>query len=272
VSGASTLASAVEPLYFGAAMEPLFGMHHRPSGGPEREAAVVLCPPHGHEHIVSHPAYRQLASRLAAAGFHVLRFHFFGCGDSAGACEDGRPSRWLADITRAMGELRLRSGTSRIFLVGCRLGATLATLAGADRGDVRRLVLWDPVISGSNHAAELADRHRAMLRRSHVDPGRDPTMRAQDEVLGFAFPAGMRRELEAIDLLHLDRRPADHVLLIESRKESRELRQRLESLGTRVERRLLPTEDLWTWIEDVSFLVPHRILEAIVAWLSGGRP
>ena len=50
-----------------------------------RQSAIVLCQPLGHGYLRAHRAFRNLAVSLASQGFHVLRFDYYGCGDSATA-------------------------------------------------------------------------------------------------------------------------------------------------------------------------------------------
>ena len=74
----------IEPFYFGTSSKPLFGCYHVPQSALRRDCGVLFCAPMGSEYVRFHRAYRQLADRLAKAGFPVLRFDFYGCGDSSG--------------------------------------------------------------------------------------------------------------------------------------------------------------------------------------------
>ncbi|HUH08567.1 MAG TPA: alpha/beta hydrolase [Egibacteraceae bacterium] len=261
----------MEPFYFGDRDAPLFGLYHPPSGPLLRDAAILLCSPIGHEQIISHRAFTQLSRRLSGAGFAVMRFDFYGSGDSAGACEEGSPQRWRRDIVAAIGSLRLRSACRRLAIVGCRFGATLAMLAGAERQDIASMVLWDPVSSGARYVEELSARHEAMLRQTHVAASRRGGHSAAREFLGMAMSSTAVDEIAAIDALTLPCKPAGRVLLVDSGRDQRadQLPQRLTALGSRVDCRLLPVENAWTWIEDVNkVLVPQLILNAIVSWIS----
>lgn len=263
-----------EPFYFGSAAEPLFGLHYPPTSGPAREAGIVLCYPIGHEYIVAHRAYRQLSIRLAAAGFQVLRFDYHGTGDSAGDCERGTPHEWIADISTAIGELRLRSACRTVTLVGCRLGATFAALAGAERGDVEHMVLWDPVVNGADHVREISQRHQDMLRRTQVVARLGTDRAGEREFLGFAMSDAALREIEALDLMTLSRRPATNLLVVNSQvgDATAPWRAHLARAAASVTYDPIPVPRAWTWIEDpATILVPTRILGAIVTWLAQVR-
>ena len=110
----------VEPFYFGTAGS-LFGCYHAPQGAKRRDSGVVLCNPMGFEYIRAHRAYRQLAIRLSHAGFPVLRFDYYGCGDSGGRSEEGEIGRWQEDISSAIDEIKERAGLERVCLIGMRL-------------------------------------------------------------------------------------------------------------------------------------------------------
>ena len=187
------------PFLFGDPAEPLFGVYHEAGGAP-RDMGVVLCSSIGHEYMRSHWALRRLAERLAADGLPALRFDYFAVGDSAGACGEGDPQRWKADIRVAMDELRSMAAVRRTALVGIRIGAALAYDLAAGGGGVDVLVLWDPVVDGAAFMAQLAAMQRDRVR---AFTGRKPTAAdaAEPELLGFPYPPAMRAGLGAVDLL-----------------------------------------------------------------------
>ena len=72
-----------------------------------------------------------LLEQLAAQGWHVLRFDYFGTGDSAGEFDEADLTGWEADIEQALDELLDMAGARKVALVGLRLGATLAARVAA---------------------------------------------------------------------------------------------------------------------------------------------
>ena len=72
------------PLYFGSKQRRLFGIHEPAYAqvGPPR--AVLLCHAWGSEYLNSYRSMRFVADQLVAAGFHVMRFDYYGSGDSGG--------------------------------------------------------------------------------------------------------------------------------------------------------------------------------------------
>ncbi len=264
------VAGNIEPFYFGS--QALFGCYHAPGSRHQRDGGVVLCYPMGDEYIRFHRAFRQLADRLAAVGFPVLRFDFYVCGDSAGACEEAEMRQWLTDLATAVREIRRRGGVAQVCLVGLWLGGALAMLAGAARGGIDGMVLWDPVISGQVYIEELIGSHEAMLRRAHVQPKRRRAGDMPAEILGFPLPHGLWTELQKVDLLAVRQKPANHILVIESTEAAAKdggLRGHLYRTGAEVALQHLPHPQLWMWTENIAKIrVPHPILQAVVAWIT----
>lgn len=194
-------ADGVQLLHFGPE-QSLFGVLH----GAETttaERAALICAPVGHEFVRAHFILQRLARKLAAAGVPVLRFDYYGCGDSLGESVEGSCARWQRDIVDAGQLLEQRTGARRITAIGARLGATLLSNA-ARRLDLAGAVLWDPIADGSHYYAELAAAHRRYLRGgplfslgARLGLGR---RRGQRELLGATYSAWGLRELAALGL------------------------------------------------------------------------
>lgn len=186
------------PFYFGTRQHRLFGIYEaaRQSGA----HAAVLCYPFGAEYVSAHRSMRQLATLLTVAGYHVLRFDYYGTGNSAGEMTDASLCDWISDIRMAADEVRSITNSSRITLVGLRLGATLAAMAVAALGEIDALVLWDPVMSGPDYLDELGvDYEPAHGRRD----GRSPVMDHGYQVGGFPLTFAMSRHIATLDLAAL---------------------------------------------------------------------
>lgn len=135
------------PLFFGSSQRRLFGAYEPPRASKGSGHAVLLCQPWGQEYIRAHRSMRRLATLLTAAGCHVMRFDYFGTGDSGGEEDEADPAAAVADIETAAEGLQDMLGVARVALIGLRLGATLAARAAMRRKDnVDALVLWDPII------------------------------------------------------------------------------------------------------------------------------
>jgi alpha-beta hydrolase superfamily lysophospholipase len=260
----------MRPFYFGRSEEPLFGILHPPEAGSGRREAVVVCAPFGPEYVRTHRALRELSHRLAGQGLSVLRFDYYGTGDSGGGGEEGTVEHWLEDISHALEEAKEMSGGGRLSIVGLRFGATLAALAGAGRSDIEKMVLWDPIVVGREYIAELAEDHAAHLAsRPHPESYRpaDPP----NELLGTPLPERVRRAIEAVDLRTLGRPPASRTALISRDADPGALAlcDHLRRGGAEVELEHHPGPRFWIKEDEIaSALVPQATLSAITSWIT----
>jgi pimeloyl-ACP methyl ester carboxylesterase len=225
---------------------------------------VLLCPPAVQEYNRTHWAFRKLASLLAREGFHVLRFDYFGSGDSAGEPEQAGVERWCADIREAACELQDLAETRRVSVVGFRLGAALAALATREVPAVRDLVLWEPAVSGRLHVRELREIQRSKLRLTT-----NPARTGPDELLGYAFPTALRADIERIGIDELAGCQAERVLLFatERRAEHLALCARLRDRGGVAVRHDTVREDASDRLDGV--LLSTRVQQAIATALAG---
>jgi pimeloyl-ACP methyl ester carboxylesterase len=259
----------VRPFFFGETAEPLLGLYHPPVGPRRRPVGVAVLNPFGDEYLRAHRSLRQLADRLASAGFHVLRFDYFGCGDSAGEDHEGRIERWLEDAAAAVEELEALAGSPRVALVGLRLGASLAVELVDRRPGVDHLVLWDPVGDGRRYLQELEAAHRTCMRENARRTA--PVESDPPQFLGFPLPAPLRAEIEAVDLSRYTTAPAAHVLVLTTGSGGETT---LFPGGARpgggLERQSLPGPPVWRRGDAdamESALVPVETLERITTWL-----
>lgn len=151
------------PFYFGPADRKLFAIYHAPPAGGEIRSALLLCGPFGHEAIRIHRLFRVLAERLARQGTAVMRFDYFGTGESGGEDGDGEMKGWRLDLLRAHEELGRRSGAPRIGWLAARISAALAVQSARHAHGLQRLVMWDPVLDGAAYIEELRSAQVAAL-------------------------------------------------------------------------------------------------------------
>jgi pimeloyl-ACP methyl ester carboxylesterase len=165
------------------------------------------------EYMGSHWAFRKLASSLGREGFHVLRFDYFGTGNSAGEPDEARVEDWLSDIGTAAAELADLADVRRISLVGLRLGAALAAIATQRGCEVADLVLWEPVMDGASHIRELRQGQREKWAMTNNAPPIGPA-----ELLGYPFPPAVEQSIEAIDIKDSLALCADRVHIVTARQ------------------------------------------------------
>jgi pimeloyl-ACP methyl ester carboxylesterase len=247
----------MNPFFFGTKARRLFGVY-TPAASQASRRALVLCHPWGQEYIRAHRSMRQLAIRLARADVHVLRFDYFGTGDSAGDMLDADLEGWERDIESALAELRDTTGADAVGLVGLRLGATLAARVAARQGDeVQQLVLWDPVVRGTAYLESLRGGAPA------------PDGERPEELFGFELSRRLADEIEALDLREVAARLRPRSLVVLSTEETPE--EIAPSGALEVERVLAPSP----WIEEKIDrtgtgvgTIPVKVLDRIVEWLA----
>ena len=210
------------PISFGSSARRLFGLFYAAESSPPQRSAVLVCPPFGHEAVRSHRLLRVLTERLCRDGHDVLRFDYFGTGDSLGDDEDGDTVGWSVDVRTAHAELKRRSPGAHVTWLGARFGATLGVLASqAPAVDVRRLLLWDPIVDGPHYVKVLREKHVEAMEQRYFVP--DPAWRKQlatdalafsQEAIGFAISARLREQLLAIGPSNLTLSPAVAVRIL----------------------------------------------------------
>jgi len=226
-----------EALYFPSHGRRLFGFLHVPGTGsfPRTEStrppaasenvpalSLVVCHPFGDEKKCSHRALAETARALAGAGVAVLRFDFTGCGDSGGDFRDATVTKWKEDVHSALDLLAERIGGGTRGLFGLRLGASIAALVAAERSDVQRLILWEPIPNGTR--AFEADLRRKLIKQMMTDGTRgsrkemmERLERGESEIDLDGFPIGgtLYRELRQVDLLGEDHPFRGEVLVVQ---------------------------------------------------------
>jgi uncharacterized protein len=187
------------PIRFGPPAQQLFGVFHAASHDTAHPKAVLLCSPWGQEAVRTHRMFRVLAEKLSRAGWNVLRFDYFGTGESAGEDAQGHLAQWQDDILLAHQELQRRTFGANISWLGVRLGGSLACLvAHRAMSAPVHLVMWEPVLDGPAYVQALAASQPKALQMSFgVVPPKYRQL-PPTEMLGFGMGPQLRAELAAL--------------------------------------------------------------------------
>ena len=258
-----------QPLWFGSCNRPLFGWLHLPPSV-TRKAALVLCPPFGHEYMVVHRAYRKLAAKLAAAGFPVLRFDYDGTGDSAGLASDAqRISYWQESIISAAKEIRQASGIEQVILFGTRLGALLAASV-ASKAKTDSLIMLAPVLSGRQYTRELL-----AFRGMKIIETSGNASETTDEVVGYPLTQETKEDLAKLDMTKLTGQLLKRVLIIprdDIPSQERRIADALTADGTAVDMKPIAGYGDLMKEDALDSQVPETIWHFISAWMSEKYP
>lgn len=260
-------APLVEPRWFGPEGARLAGWLHHPPPGRHRDAGLVICNPFGYEALCAHRSLRHFADAAAAEGISVLRFDYHGTGDSSGGERDpGRWRAWIDSVHQACAEVRGAAGVQRLFLLGVRLGATIAAAAAAESGDIAGLAAIAPVITGKAWLREMRALELAM-GLAGPPPGFEPGADEQ-EAIGHVLSAEVRADIGAANLAAIEKKPASTVLLIDrdDLPPSTPWLERLQSSGANVDHRRLPGYAAMM-LDPHDAVVPDAMVAAHTAWL-----
>lgn len=194
--------TAGESLHFEGATGPLFGVLHLNRTQALR-GQVLLTPPWGEELNTTRRLASQAASRMADAGWAVLRYDPWGCGDSGGDQPSFDWDAWQADARAAWQFLasRCEGRTTSLqpahWVWGIRAGALLAAdlVQSLQRQPVsgpvpHHMLWWQPVLHGRLMVKQW--QRQARIQSWHKDSAESHAPTPSDDMLwvgGHCMPA-----------------------------------------------------------------------------------
>lgn len=185
----------IEPFFFNN--DRLFGCYH-PSNTMDSRRLLVICPPFFDEYRRSYRALSQLAIACSIKGIHVLRFDFYGTGESKGELAQASAADWIMNIDEAIKEGLALSGAGEVILLGVRFGATLA--AQSDNPHIKRYIFWDPVLGGKEYLSWLEEVNQD-LKRKHKKNAVDNNFHFEDiDYVNHALPDTLQEGLATITI------------------------------------------------------------------------
>ncbi len=218
----------------------------------------MLCYPFGRGQERYHLAFRQLANQISRRTGAVLRFDYFGTGDSAGNQEDATFSAWIENTRRAIEELKALSGADMVSLVGLCLGALVAAYASAERTDVEGIVFWDPVPTAHDFLGRMEKRKTFELEGTWW-------------VHGFPLSASFRESLALVCQEDPKLPPRARIYQVQSREgtDFDESWSRFGGMNEVTDRVIVPTFSGQEAHDDLGDIVlPSEIIRAISDWIA----
>lgn len=180
------------PLFFGPPERAKYGIFHQAIGAGLKGRGIVFCDPLFGEALNAHRTLRFASDSMAAARWNSFRFDYFGTGDSAGETDEFSLTQAGSDIHEAIEELKATADLASVYLLGMRLGGTLAMKVACERSDVRGVILWDPIIDGST----LIDEYAVLAEHDPLGiqvQGFVLTERLQEEIRGTSMRGCLER-------------------------------------------------------------------------------
>ena len=197
----------VEPFFFDAEPGTRFSLYHAPNPQLAPRGAILYVHPFASELSRTRRMAALQSRAFADLGFAVLQIDLFGCGDSCGEFNAGRWQIWHEDLALAAAWLAERD-SGPLTLWGLRLGGLLA-LDAAARLDVRRVLLWQPFMSGRACINQFLRLSEQLQDPAPGAPRSTAALRAQlavhgaIEVAGFEVAVPLVKAIDACDAAHL---------------------------------------------------------------------
>lgn len=141
------------PVVFGKEGHRLVGILHSVDDG-ERKPGVVLFHGFTGNKIEPHRLFVKIARKLASIGINVLRFDFYGSGDSEGEFIEMTFSGEVEDALISVDFLKEQEcvDSSRIGVLGLSMGGGIASYVSGKREDIKSTVLLSAVAELSSLA------------------------------------------------------------------------------------------------------------------------
>ncbi len=202
----------MEPYYFKSGDDDLFGAYHPANDMMSRKSAII-CSPIFQEYHRTYRMFSNMADRWSQKGYHVLRFDYYGTGDSSGDLQHAGPARWVSDISAAMKELSEISGADQVSMLGIRYGALLAAAAVEELENVESMIMWDPIWLGDEYLRqmELSQAHyvdsQKILSASEAES-------AKSEICGFERCAWFDDEFRFTELSSTSVHTLEHIDIV----------------------------------------------------------
>ncbi len=238
--------------------DEFFIVRHAPPAA--ARAGIVICGSLFAEQLKLYRAEVRAARALAAQGFAVARFHYWGMGHSGGHTEEATLTTMLEDAARVADLLGSETGAKTLIFSGARWGGFVAGLAAA-RYAASPVVLWEPVLEGARFFRET---FRAK-QMSAVAGGRGSVTTVATaleelrsagfvDVLGYSITASLVESASRRRLVELASGPRRSILLIQVsrhntlRPECVAFVRELVASGSMVATRLIARDEAWSFV------------------------
>lgn len=175
-----TTSASERPFHLEVNGARLYCVGYEPGRQDGTRTAWVMLNPLDNEAECSIRFYVRMARLLVRLGHPVLRFDYFGTGNSSGSFEQISMETLHRDIEGARTSLERSGGWSRFGLIGARFGGALALHFCACSSRISEVIIWDPVLDLCRYVenqfvkkallnAKLAGEHRLSSRSSLND-------------------------------------------------------------------------------------------------------
>lgn len=165
----------------------LFGIFHESDAVVRKEVGIILLSPGVKMRVAPHRMYLEMTERFIELGFPVLRFDFYGLGDSEGEIDEGlladlygriQTGMYVDDTVSALDWMQAECGLDKFIVGGLCGGAITGLLCGMqDRRIDSLLGIGIPVTLDSanmDRMETLSSGYLERLRKGYVRKLLDP--------------------------------------------------------------------------------------------------
>lgn len=266
------------PFFFKNGTYELFGVLHEPEGV-ARSEGFVFVHPFAEEKLWAHRVYVSFARALSGLGYPVIRFDVMGHGDSDGDFEESSIETQLSDIKCALDVLKSKLPyVKEVNLLGLRFGATLAALSAESLPDIKKLVLWDPVVDGAKYMQEMLRINLTTQSAVYkeIRHTRDALVQIMKEgktvnVDGYEMSYSMFEQTSSINLLQNNKKYAGNCLIVQISKKEEAFKKDLDSLKAgymNADLKLSVEEPFWKEIKTF-YSRAENLFNNTLSWLKG---
>lgn len=267
------------PLFFSNEQYNLFGIFHYPENN-DRNEGFVFCHAFGEEKLWAHRVYVNFARELSRRGYTVLRFDFMGHGDSDGEFEQSTIRTQESDISCAIETLKSKcSNITKINLLGLRFGATLAAIAAEKNANISKLILWDPIVSGSQYMNQLLRTNLTMQMAIHKKVINNRKQLVQDlmneetvSIDGYMLSKDHYLQAIEVDLMQEHVSTNEGCLIVDIVKKNRPIPEKLIELSRSIktsEVDQVVEDEFWKEIKK-HYQVAPALYDSTINWLEKG--
>ncbi len=225
-----------EHFYFkNSSGKELFGVMHFPEKPGSK--GVLICHPLFEEKLHVHRVLVDFSRLLSSSGFSVMRFDYYGDGDSQGEFEEATLETRLNDISSALNFFREKTSVDRLALLGVRFGATLVSLSAENKGLSDALILWAPILKGNDYLLQILRMNltQQVVVYKKVLYTREDLIKGLKEggkinVEGYEITRDLYEQVSKVDLLAENKKFKGKTLLFQFSQNSDVIEPELEKL------------------------------------------
>jgi hypothetical protein len=241
--------------FFGGHERQLFGALHLPADDPR--GGVLVCSPVCAEMARNYRREVLLGRALAERGVAVLRFHYWGSGNSGGDSSELGFETMCADAGLAFQHLRDEIGDVPLGVVGTRLGAVVAAVT-ASTGRGAPTAFWEPVVDPGRYFREVFRARLMTDLKQGASTGSSTQELAQQlqregtvEIAGYPITRALYDGVVSLPLPEIMTEGAAPVLLVEMNGQQRLSKSASAAVaawrshGLQVETRVIDHAEAW---------------------------